>query len=86
MNYCFVGTSGGTQSVYINGSLSVGPNAAGTVSATSNNIYFATYGGSPGSFQIPGYLQDVRFWKNEVLTGTQITNLYNAGAQSSIYT
>lgn len=85
-HYVFLGTAGATQAVYQNGAQVVSPYAAGTPAVTTGSIFFATYGGSPGSFTTPGYIQDVRFWKNEVLTGTQITNLYNAGAQSSIYT
>lgn len=81
-NYVFLGTAGGTQSTYQNGVLVGAVGVAGTPAATTNSIYFSTYGGSPGSFTTPGYIQDVRFWKNEVLNLSEIGLLYAAGASS----
>ena len=78
VNYLINGTVGSTQNVYANGSF-VSSSIGGTPASTANDIYLGTYGGSLGSYQVPGYLQDVRFWKNTLLTSTQIMQLYTAG-------
>ena len=78
-NYVITGIAGSTQQVYGNGSLLVS-GTGGTPSSPTGSIYFCTYGGSPGSFQMGGNMQDVRFWKNVVLTSTEISNLFAAGA------
>jgi Concanavalin A-like lectin/glucanases superfamily len=81
-NMVYVGTAGGTQSVYLNSGLVAGPGTAGTPASATGDIYLSTSGGSPGSGETPCYMQDIRFWKNEVLNTTQIGLLYAAGAQS----
>ena len=71
----------GPLTFYING-VQIGTSLQNTVSSTTNSIYLGTYGGSPGSYQMIGYLQDIRFWNNLTITQAQVTALYNAGAAS----
>jgi hypothetical protein len=71
------GSPTGTVFLNING-VSIGSGVSAT-GATNNTIYVGTYGGSPGTDQAIGYMQDIRFW-NSPLNGSQAMQLYAAGA------
>ena len=71
------GSPAGTVFLNING-VSIG-SAASNTPTTNKTIYVGTYGGSPGTDQAIGYMQDIRFW-NSTLSGSQAMQLYAAGA------
>lgn len=81
-HFCVTVSGSGTltETLYINGT-AIGT-ATGTLpSATNNSIFLGTFGGGPGSFQLVGLLQDIRFWKNRVLMATEVATLFEEGAQ-----
>jgi hypothetical protein len=76
------GTTTNALKLYINGTRSQGASSqGGSFTGKNQTALPLLLGGGSAAWSLNGYVDDVRFFKNEALTQTQITNQYDAGRQ-----